>query len=97
VQVYTTGCRPCSIYQQQPHPFQLKMIPMSHIKHKSRAVLTHSTFTDVTPRRSQRLAESLTLDPAHGQSMPTATTTKAHIEAARMSSAWASHSRPELL
>lgn len=41
----------------------------SQIKHKSRAVLTHSTLTDVTPRSSLRLAESLTLDPAHGQSM----------------------------
>lgn len=68
MQVYTTACRPCPI-STTPPPFQLIMIPMSQIKHKSRAVPAHSTLTDVTPRSSLRLAESLTLDPAHGQSM----------------------------
>lgn len=84
--------RPCSI-STTPPPFQLIMIPMSQIKHKSRAVLAHSTLTDVTPRSSLRLAESLTLDPAHGQSMHSNSTgSRRGCQPASMTSAWASHS-----
>lgn len=52
-----------------PPPIQLITIPMSQIKHTLELPFTYSTLTDVTPRSSLRLAESLSQDPAHGQSM----------------------------
>lgn len=53
-----------------PPPFQLTIIPKGQFKASPAWSCLHPLHsTDVTPRSSLRLAESLSQDPAHGQSM----------------------------